>query len=589
MNNKAKQPPKKGSETTSRRYYALLLVIICFGVYANGLSGDFVWDDQVQLFRNTSIRTVDSIPRAFTTSLWSFMYSQDPDANNRVFDRYYRPLQAVIYTLIYQVGGLSPFPYHLANLILHTAATLLVYLLCLQLGLDSLIALLAGALFAVHPVHTEAVTWIAGVGDLACGTFYSGALLTLLRYLNSRSMKWLWLSLICFLAALFSKEMAATFPGVVFLILVARKEERVNFKSALLTFLPYVLVLGVYAACRIYAVGLNLPQADQVSASVMDWSTLVIWVVGDYLRYVVLPYPLYIYHLAPLYWSDRIVSTLLYGAIIAVPLALLAVWRRRFSNQLLWLIIFFVTLTPVLYFKGISGASFFAERYLYIPSIAVAVVAGFFLAGLNRTRAVLTTCILVAVFSVLTIQRNRDWHTEEKLFQRTLQFQPEATTIWTSLGEVYLRQGDNARAKSHFESALQHVNDRRFIQEFAYENYRIYHGLGLAAARQSNAPEAVAHLKKALEIYPQGDAAYTTLGGVFVSQGWDHAEAMALLEKAIKLNPTNDLARDYMGVAVMNQGQVDRAIQYFREALEINPNLESAKQHLDIALRVLKK
>jgi hypothetical protein len=421
MKNKAKQAQKKASETSPKRY-ALLLLILCFGVYANGLRGEFVWDDQVQLFRNTSIRTIDSIPRAFTTSLWSFMYSEDPAANNRVFDRYYRPIQATIYTLVYQVGGLSPFPYHLTNVILHSTATVLVYLLCLQLGLDALIAFLAGAFFAVHPVHTEAVTWIAGVGDLACGVFYSGALLTLLRYLQSRNLKWLWLSLICFFGALFSKEMAATFPGIVFLILFARPEERTNLRRALNTFLPYVLVLVVYAACRIYAVGLNLPEADQAGASTMDWVTLVIYVVGDYFRYVLLPYPLYIYHLAPLHWSDRIVSTLLYGAFVAASLATLAVWRRKFANHLLWLIIFFVTLTPVLYFKGISGASFFAERYLYIPSIAVTVVAGLFLSALNRSRAILATGILVAVFSVLTIRRNTDWLNEENLFRRTLQF-----------------------------------------------------------------------------------------------------------------------------------------------------------------------
>jgi Tfp pilus assembly protein PilF len=69
----------------------------------------------------------------------------------------------------------------------------------------------------------------------------------------------------------------------------------------------------------------------------------------------------------------------------------------------------------------------------------------------------------------------------------------------------------------------------------------------------------------------------------------DYARATALLETAMKLNPLNDLARDYMGVALMNQGQTDRASQYFREALVINPGLESAKQHLEVALRVSEK
>ena len=128
------------------------------------------------------------------------MYAQDPTADNSAFDQYYRPVQTVVYMLVYQLGGLSPFPFHLANVLLHCLATILLYLLCVELGLDRLIALMAAALFAVHPVHTEAVTWIAGVGDLACASFYFAALVTFLKFLKSNADKWLWISSACFLA-----------------------------------------------------------------------------------------------------------------------------------------------------------------------------------------------------------------------------------------------------------------------------------------------------------------------------------------------------------------------------------------------------
>lgn len=565
--------------------YPLLLVVLCFGVYANGLSGDFVWDDQVQLFRNTRIRTLESIPHAFTSSLWSFMYSQDPSSSNSVFDLYYRPLQEVIYILVYQVSGLSPIAYHLANLILHSAATVLVFLLCLEVGLDSFVALLAGSIFAVHPVHTEAVTWIAGVGDLACGAFYFGALASLFRYLRSGIARWRWISSICFLAALFSKEMAATFPIVVFLILMAKAKPRMNLKGVASLMWPYIVASGIYAGFRLAAVGLN--SGTPTSTAVLDWVTLAVWAVGNYFRYAIVPYPLYIYHVIPLHFDNRILPTLFYAAIVAGVSVVLLLMRRRFPDQSLWLVIFFATLLPVLYFKGISGV-FFAERYLYIPTVTIAIVAGLFLAKLNRTHALIVTGLVVSVFGLMTIQRNRDWQNEEKLYARTLQFQPEAVNIWTSLGEVYLREGNSAGAEAQFQTALERLKDERFIQT-PYESYRIYHGLGLAAARESKPASAVPYLQKAIDLYPLGDAAYTTLGGVLVNTGQDYGRAMALLEKAIQLNPTNDLARDYMGVALINQGHIDKAITYFRQALEINPDLESAKQHLQFALQAGKK
>ena len=82
---KRKEKPAPPKRLSAFLPHALLLIALCVVTYANGLVGDFVWDDQVQLFRNTQIRSVDNIPRAFTTSLWSFMYSQDPSLDNRVF------------------------------------------------------------------------------------------------------------------------------------------------------------------------------------------------------------------------------------------------------------------------------------------------------------------------------------------------------------------------------------------------------------------------------------------------------------------------------------------------------------------------
>src|SRR5215470_16855173 len=137
-----KKKPQSKHSASPNWLYPLLLILVCLITYANGLTGTFVWDDQVQLFRNTQIRTVDNIPKAFTTSLWSFMYSQDPTLDNRAFDRYYRPLQTVIYILVYQIGGLNPFLYHLTNVGLHAIATILLYFLCVELEFDAWIALM---------------------------------------------------------------------------------------------------------------------------------------------------------------------------------------------------------------------------------------------------------------------------------------------------------------------------------------------------------------------------------------------------------------------------------------------------------------
>jgi len=567
--------------------HILLLILLCFIVYGNALHGDFVWDDQMQVVRNSNIRTIDNIPRSFVSSLWSFIHTENE--RDRASHQYYRPTQTVIYILVYQVAGLAPFSYHLTNVALHSAATVALYFLCIELGLSALSAVLAGALFVVHPVHTEAVSWIAGVGDTAGGVFYFAGMWAFVRYLNRGAWKWLLLSSVFCLAALFSKEMAVTFPALAFLLilLVNKKKDWTSLKTAILSISPFVLVLAVYSIFRTVAVGSQLRSLQQTGATIVDWTTLLVRIVGEYLRYMVVPYPLFIYHLVPIHFQDRILSTVLYGVGVLTLGVLAWSFRHRFSREFYCLAAFLLALVPVLYFPGISGGAFFAERYLYIPSGAGALLAAFFLARLNARHAVIVTFLLGGVFSVLTIQRNTDWQDEERLFSRTLEVQPETATFCTSLGEINLRRGNDEKAQEYFRTALQYLSDKRFLPD-SYETYRVYLGLGIAKARQSKIDEAIADLKKALDIYPQGDGAYATLGGILVGRK-DYPAATALLEKAIQLSAVNEFARDYMGVALVNQGQYEQAVKYFREALQINPDFDSAKQHLQVALQAMNR
>ena len=131
---------------------------------------------------------------------------------------------------------------------------------------------------------------------------------------------------------------------------------------------------------------------------------------------------------------------------------------------------------------------------------------------------------------------------------------------------------------------MQYIQNRQF-SENAYEVYRVYLGLGTVAARQARASDATNYLQKALEYNPRGDGAYAQLGGVLLMWGHNSGEAIALLQKAIRLSAVNELARDYLGVALVNQGHYEEGIKYFREALQLNPELKSAKQHLELALQ----
>jgi tetratricopeptide (TPR) repeat protein len=561
-----------------------LLAVLCLAVYANSLAGEFVWDDNVQIVRNQSIRSLENIPRMFTSSLWSFAGADIAGTNT-----YYRPLQTIVFTVVYRLAGLSPMAYHIANVLLHTLATLVVYALFLELRVFGQASLVPAALFAVHPVHVEAVAWIAGVGELACGFFYFTALWMFCRYLNGGRGGWLGISALCFFLALLSKEMAVTLPAAALLILwMKRGELQLSTRKSILSLLPYTFVLALYGAVRLSVIGASVPPALSATGSALDWVTLGIWMFGRYLRYAFVPYPLVAFHLTSLPLAHRIPSTALYALLIAAIVLLLYLRRNAARTGLFWMGMFAVMLTPVFYFKGITGGFLFSERYLYIPTVPAMALLTALGMQLPRKPAIVAALTLGAVFSVATILENKVWRNDETLYARNVAIYPENTYGWVRLAGIHLNKGNSSQAEKAFEMAARTAGDGRYMQP-SDTAYLLELGLGTLAARRNSASEAKLHLSRALDINPNGENAYTILAGVLTNLERNFEGAIPLLEKAILLNPVDDQARDSMGVALYNLGRYDEAIANFRGALQINPQSELARQHLETALRRISK
>lgn len=562
------------------RGHVILLIVLSFITYSNALTGNFVWDDEIQIVKNWQIRDMRHIGSAFSSAFWAFA---DPEAARTNF---YRPLQTLSYMLAYQIGGLSPWPYHLVNVLFHTLAAIILYLFCLEYGISPFPSLLAAAVFVTHPIHSEAVSWNAGTPDVSCGMFYFVSIFLFLKYLNSGRKNWLWLAALSFLAACFSKEMAVTMPAVAVLLMLAKgRLRRGQFKNAANDLAPFFAAVAVYIGARLAALGFLSTTHMQVEAGALDWVSLGLRVFGQYIQYILLPYPLSAYHLIPLHLPDRVLSTLLYTGCIAAATVIVLKLNPRIPGVGFWAIIFAVTLIPVFNFTGIS-LTFFAERYLYIPSMALAVVLGLlFDKRDSRTTTALASAAVVTL-GLFTFVRNNDWHSDERLYESILRVQPEVSHIRNNLADIYMKRGDDKRARSYLETALQYLDTSVYLQSDA-EKYRAHVGLGAIDARSQKYAEARQHLNKALEINPRGDWAFLYLGGVMMEGDGDYDRAIEYFKKAIDLGPSNEVARDYMGIALFNMKNYREAIRYFREALEINPTYKDAETHLAMATRAL--
>src|SRR5437868_962594 len=135
----------------------LLVTALCFW---NSLSGQFVGDDHVIILKNETVKSITKLPKLFVQSYWGEGYNEQSN---------YRPLTNVSFAMNYLAGGLNPMGYHLLNLLLHALNGYLIYRLALHYTKREMLSLATALLFVAHPIHTEAVSQIAGRTELlAC-------------------------------------------------------------------------------------------------------------------------------------------------------------------------------------------------------------------------------------------------------------------------------------------------------------------------------------------------------------------------------------------------------------------------------------
>src|SRR5436309_5195485 len=170
---------------------------------------------------------------------------------------------------------------------------------------------------------------------------------------------------------------------------------------------------------RLSALGLLATSHLQVEAGWIDWLSLGVRVLGDYLRYALVPYPLNAFHLIPLKLEYRLLPTFIAFAAVVLTTALLWLLRARVPEAIFWFAAFALMLLPVFYFKGLSN-TFFAERYLYIPSFAMIVLVVTTAAALKIPKWNLMFGAIGVAFAIATVYRNETWRTSEELYRTTL-------------------------------------------------------------------------------------------------------------------------------------------------------------------------
>jgi tetratricopeptide (TPR) repeat protein len=587
-----------GLRSISRWIIPVLLPLVVVAVFPLALLGKFQWDDYPLLVDNSAYRGV-----AWSNLRWMF-------STNLM--GHYMPVTWISYGLDYTVWGLDPFGYHLTNLALHAANTVLVYLVALRLfravwvptlgdGADCLRvgAALTALLFGIHPLRVESVAWITERLDLVCGLFYLLAILMYLRGVEvestdaGQSRRYYWAAVGMFVLALLSKSMAVTLP-VVLLVLDAYPFRR--FRPGVRGWatpgpwriwrekVPFVLAGAAGSFVAFWALLSFAPSTSWERLGLLERVALSAYSVVFYLWKTLLPLglsPLYELFLPVRAFEWRF---LLSGVVVLLISGVIFALRQRWPGLLAVWISYGVMLLPVagIFHKGHQIA---ADRYSYLPGIGWALLAGaagiasrrYWNAGPGRRGlAAVLVFSTMALLALATWRQVGIWQDGVTLWRHAVRLDPASPIAVSNLGWALLDRGDLAEAVEQSERAL------LLRPDFADAHLH----LGLARAAQGRAAEAERHLRRALKITPRSLPAQSGLGSLLEAEG-RLDEAVDHFREALQINPRSAGAHNNLGTVLARSGRVGDALAEFSEAVRLDPNFGRAQNNLGLALAQL--
>jgi Flp pilus assembly protein TadD len=578
------------------RSVSVLLGLIVVGVFLPGLWGEFLdWDDTLNFLENPHYRGLG--PAELRWMITAFHHG------------HYVPVTWLTLGLDYVLWGMNPFGYHLTNLLLHAANTILVYLLAIQLmgavGRDSqamdpslrIGSAAAALLFALHPLRVEPVAWVTERRELLCAFFFLLAVLAYLRAWRARDgdggleRRWYWASVVLFGLAVFSKSMAITLP-LVLLILDVYPLRRLDSgmghwaRRALIRVsaekIPFVILSLTTAAIALFAYARteNLTSLEKVGWA--DRLALSGLSPVFYLAKTAIPV-----YLSPIYERPESLDPLAWrfavawAVIVAVTSLAIALCGRFPAFLVVWAS-YILMLLPVV---GIvqHGHHFAADRYTYLPMIGWALLAGGSLGtilarpqrGTSRhAGAVAIGLVLSAliVLAVLTRQQVMIWRDSSALWTHALTVQRSAVAH-SNFGRMLALRGKFDEAASHFGQAIR----IRPAYAIAHNN------LGLALASQGQLEEATRQYQEAIRLRPRYADPHYNLGLTLAGQG-KLVEAVSEYRRALELRPDLGPAHQSLAVALSDLGQWPEALEHFRDGVRINPDSAEAHTGLGIAL-----
>jgi hypothetical protein len=528
----------------NKQWLAVILVVISLTmlVYWNALGGEFVLDGRAFLVNNPQLGSPHTLAYFFTENLWH--YSNLPDA----YSASYRPIYFLTLWLSNQLSMASPLALHLLALQLHMLAVLLLLFMIRQLipEISPLAAGIGASLFAVHPVHVEAVAWVSAFIHPLATIFLLLAYLAHNHTRQSGGIITTVMATLFFILALLSNETAVAFP--IFILL----NDRIRYGSMhFLKNLPYFVLLVMYMLVRKEVLGAAIPLTF---SDPQMWLRLPVFLL-EYLRHLLIPWPQPLYLQMPETWGlsiSAIVTTMLFAALISLIRKVPFENRRVPVVALLWIVVFL--LPPMI--AAFSPDARFALRSLYLPSIGISVLLAWAINAVPKFRQPVSLTLLSVVFLLAivgTISANRNWSDDGQVYGRIIYFNPDHHAGYLGLGRFMERRGETDLALIRYEQATSRAKRAETTDPLEY--------LARLLGKSGDNDRSLVLFKQLTEFNPDNASAWNGIGNNLWALG-QPGEAAKAYQRAHEAEPNDWIACSNLVLILNQMGRSNEAKLY---------------------------
>jgi len=546
------------------------LMLLTFIVYAGVLQGKFISDDLAMFVNNAAnLGDATKIASYFSAGVWNHVNEPHADAS------LYRPMWLLWNYLVYQFAGEQPLYWHISSLLLHAMNGFLVYLLVAQMfpAGGQLARILSAVLFLVHPVASQAVSWISGSPDLLLCLFFLGSLLSYITYHNTKSIVWYVISLLLFGSAVLTKEPALALLPILLVYDYGRQKNLKLLPWKL--YLGYIIVALSYLVTRSVVLQGVLDGASPWQFTLDDFYRSVEY-AATYFRSLVLPYsiPFTMRHVPGGFasWFDIVAGV----SIIAAALVLFI--RQNSSRLALTIIITPLAIPLILAFHNLG---LFAARFLYVPLAGLALLVAPTMDKYVQSRfaygAVVSGLILLSVFTITVHVPH--WRDYRNWANYVLKYDGSYAAGWVELAKYHLDRKEQDTALEVYQRALSNVtnpDDEVVIRE----------NLALLYAGQGKYEQSLIEYQQIANISKYSYIGWTGVGNsLWMLKRND--EALTAYRNAMKSNPGHFDAIYNYALLSESANQPGQAAWAYRKllTLPLKPTQNSAARRAQNFLR----